>query len=29
VIAVIGAIKLTHYPAFPAWPFLAAAMISA
>ena len=27
VIAVIGAIKLTHYPAFPAWPFLAAAMI--
>src|SRR6185312_11790073 len=28
VIAVIGAIKLTHYPAFPAWPFLAAAMIS-
>src|SRR5438046_3624750 len=24
----IGAIKLTHYPAFPAWPFLAAAMIS-
>src|SRR5882757_7237984 len=28
VIAVVGAIKLTHYPAFPAWPFLAAAMIS-
>src|SRR5689334_12248562 len=28
VIAIIGAIKLTHYPAFPAWPFLAAAMIS-
>ena len=27
VIAVIGAIKLTHHPAFPAWPFLAAAMI--
>jgi 4-amino-4-deoxy-L-arabinose transferase-like glycosyltransferase len=27
VIAVIGAIKLTHYPAFPAWPFLAGAMI--
>ena len=27
VIAVIGAIKLTHQPAFPAWPFLAAAMI--
>jgi 4-amino-4-deoxy-L-arabinose transferase-like glycosyltransferase len=27
VIAVIGAIKLTHHPVFPAWPFLAAAMI--
>ena len=27
VIAVVGAIKLTHQPAFPAWPFLAAAMI--
>jgi hypothetical protein len=27
VISVIGAIKLTHFPAFPAWPFLAAAMI--
>src|SRR4029078_10952087 len=27
VIAVIGAIKLTHYPAFPAWPFLAAATV--
>src|SRR5919206_46158 len=23
VLAVAGAIKLTHYPAFPAWPFLA------
>jgi len=28
VAAVVGAIKLTHYPAFPAWPFLAAAMIA-
>src|SRR4051795_2495484 len=28
VIAIVGAIKLTHYPAFPAWPFLAAAMIA-
>src|SRR5438309_288371 len=28
VIAVVGATKLRHYPAFPAWPFLAAAMIS-
>jgi 4-amino-4-deoxy-L-arabinose transferase-like glycosyltransferase len=27
VIAVVGAIKLTHQPAFPAWPFLAVAMI--
>jgi 4-amino-4-deoxy-L-arabinose transferase-like glycosyltransferase len=27
VIAVAGAIKLTHQPAFPAWPMLAAAMI--
>src|SRR3954463_14594113 len=27
VIAIIGAIKLTHQPAFPAWPFLAVAMI--
>ncbi|HEY5310386.1 MAG TPA: phospholipid carrier-dependent glycosyltransferase, partial [Casimicrobiaceae bacterium] len=27
VIAVVGAIKLTHQPAFPAWPILAAAMI--
>jgi 4-amino-4-deoxy-L-arabinose transferase-like glycosyltransferase len=27
VIAIVGAIKLTHQPAFPAWPFLAAAMI--
>ncbi len=27
VIAVIGAIKLTRQPVFPAWPFLAAAMI--
>ncbi|MBO4224625.1 glycosyltransferase family 39 protein [Bradyrhizobium neotropicale] len=27
VIAVAGAIKLTHQPAFPAWPFLAGAMI--
>src|SRR3954453_17448093 len=27
VIAVVGAIKLTHQPVFPAWPILAAAMI--
>ena len=27
VIAIFGAIKLTHQPAFPAWPVLAAAMI--
>ncbi|MGY3615133.1 ArnT family glycosyltransferase [Bradyrhizobium sp. USDA 10063] len=27
VIAVAGAIKLTHQPAFPAWPILAGAMI--
>ena len=27
VIAIVGAIKLTHQPAFPAWPILAAAMI--
>jgi 4-amino-4-deoxy-L-arabinose transferase-like glycosyltransferase len=27
VIAIVGAIKLTHQPVFPAWPFLAAAMI--
>jgi 4-amino-4-deoxy-L-arabinose transferase-like glycosyltransferase len=27
VIAIVGAIKLTHQPAFPAWPFLAVAMI--
>src|SRR5882757_8305774 len=27
VIAVIGAIKLTHQPMFPAWPLLAVAMI--
>ncbi|HYZ49121.1 MAG TPA: glycosyltransferase family 39 protein [Sphingomonas sp.] len=27
VIAVVGAIKLAHQPAFPAWPLLAAAMI--
>ena len=27
VIAVVGAIKLTRQPVFPAWPFLAAAMI--
>src|SRR5436853_6622816 len=28
VSAVVGAIKLTHQPVFPAWPLLAAAMIS-
>ncbi|MBA2402162.1 MAG: glycosyltransferase family 39 protein, partial [Bradyrhizobium sp.] len=27
VIAIVAAIKLTHQPAFPAWPVLAAAMI--
>jgi 4-amino-4-deoxy-L-arabinose transferase-like glycosyltransferase len=27
VIAIVGAIKLTHQPVFPAWPVLAAAMI--
>jgi 4-amino-4-deoxy-L-arabinose transferase-like glycosyltransferase len=27
VIAIVGAIKLTHQPVFPAWPLLAAAMI--
>ena len=27
VIAIVGAIKLTHQPAFPAWPLLAVAMI--
>ena len=27
VIAIVGAIKLTHQPVFPAWPILAAAMI--
>src|SRR3954467_10114471 len=27
VIAIVGAIKLTHQPAFPAWPFVAAALI--
>jgi 4-amino-4-deoxy-L-arabinose transferase-like glycosyltransferase len=27
VIAIVGAIKLTHQPVFPAWPFLAVAMI--
>jgi 4-amino-4-deoxy-L-arabinose transferase-like glycosyltransferase len=27
LIAIVGAIKLMHQPAFPAWPFLAAAMI--
>jgi 4-amino-4-deoxy-L-arabinose transferase-like glycosyltransferase len=27
VIAIVGAIKLTHQPAFPAWPLLAAALI--
>jgi len=27
VIAVVGAIRLTHQPVFPAWPVLAAAMI--
>src|SRR5260221_3593557 len=27
VIAIVGAIKLTHQPVFPAWPILAAAMM--
>lgn len=27
VIAIVGAIKLTHQPVFPAWPFLAVAMV--
>ena len=27
VLAIVGAIKATHQPVFPAWPFLAAAMI--
>jgi 4-amino-4-deoxy-L-arabinose transferase-like glycosyltransferase len=27
VIAIVGAIKLTHQPVFPAWPFMAAALI--
>ena len=27
MIAIVGAIKLTHQPVFPAWPFLAVAMI--
>jgi 4-amino-4-deoxy-L-arabinose transferase-like glycosyltransferase len=28
VIAIVGAIKLTHQPVFPAWPLLAAALIA-